>query len=235
MKLSTTIFAFVVLFCLLSFSDQPDPMAQLAKEYCGCSTRLGRIMPDTEEVMGGCMRIFTLGNPTFIAAEKAAFDAREGDDFSLRAADWSIVEQTIARTCDSCAFASKRVEAGQVSDLTQKLVQRRKELELDRHEESIAQTVFDMIMEERWDEITIYHEAPPRYEAQKEALAQSWTTLEYDPEVFTYTSNKEFTEDQLIYTYEFYVNGRSGMMHKIQIHFQKDAAFEKVQEIWMGN
>jgi hypothetical protein len=58
---------------LMSFGlQEEDPHIVLAEEYCGCVTRMGRIIPDPEQAMAGCLRNLHLGNPLFLAAQKAA-------------------------------------------------------------------------------------------------------------------------------------------------------------------
>ncbi len=240
MKIILTIPFFFLSLFITGYSQEstaaaPSPLETLSNEYCGCVTRLGRIISDPEEAMAGCMRIFTLGNPNFAAAESEAYQQASGDDFSLRQADWDIVGKCIDRSFEHCGFAQKRLEASQHQAVRARLLESRKSSLVDRLEEDIAQKMWALILEGKWDELGIYHDHSQQYEKDKIALKESWAAFFYNPEVHTYTSEKEATADQLVFAYKFYEKGRSGIALQVQIRFKLNATFEKVVEIWIGS
>lgn len=238
MRITLIIFAFFVGYSLAAFSQEetpPTPMETLSSEYCGCVTRLGNIVGDPLEVMSGCLRIFHLGNPNFAAVDAETYNNTKGEDISLLEANWATIGKTIDWAFENCGYVKKRADASRKEEIKAELLERRKEAQVEHREEEVAKEVMDLIFDDRWDEIGFYCNRPMQYAAQKESLQDKWIGFDYTPDLHSYTTNKETTDDQLVFTWQFYQEGRTGIAFRVQIRFKADAAFEKVAEIWMGS
>lgn len=235
MKSFVKLFALIVLVFMLGFTSEPTPMEKISKEYCGCVTRLGNIVGDPAEVLSGCLRIFHLGNPNFAAVEQEVFENNNGEDISLIETNWQTIDNTIDWAFENCSYVKKRVDASQKEEIKADMKERRKTALVDHREEEIAKEVMDLIFDDRWDELGIYHDRPMAFEENKASLKDMWTGFAYTTDLHTYTMKKETTDNRLVFTYTFFQEGREGIALRLQIRFKADATFEKVDEIWMGS
>jgi hypothetical protein len=221
---------------LMSFGlQEEDPHIVLAEEYCGCVTRMGRIIPDPEQAMAGCLRNLHLGNPLFLAAEKAAHAEATEADFSLREANWQIVENTLNWSFQNCDFVSKRLDMTQRAEVVERLLEERKALELDRREQEIAEAIMANILEDKWEDNTIYQEHPLRYTQQLDSLKKIWEDFGYSDKIHTYRMRRITDGGQLVFSYEISQENINGILQKVQVHFHKGATFEKVKMVWIGS
>lgn len=237
MKITLTIFTFLFALMLTGFSQNdslPTPNETLANEYCGCVTRLGRIIGDPVEVMIGCLRIFHLGNPNFAAVDAETYANSKDEDVSLIEANWATIGKTIDMAFEKCAYVQKRVDASQKDEIKAKLLEMRKTAQVEQREEEIAKEVMDLIFADKWEEIASYYDRSMQFAETQESLKDMWTAFAYTADLHTYTSKKETTDNKLVFAYKFYQEGREGIAFTIQIRFKADGTFEKVQEIWMG-
>jgi hypothetical protein len=235
MKSLFKFFAPIAFVFMLGFTPEPTPMEKLSKEYCGCVTRLGNIVGDPVEVLTGCLRIFHLGNPNFAAVEQEVFDNSQGEDISLIETNWQTIDKTLDMAFENCNYVQKRVDASQKEEIKAEMKERRKTALVEHREEEIAKEVMDLIFDDRWDELGIYHDRPMAFEEKKSSLKDMWNGFAYTTDLHTYNSKKETTNDKLVFTYTFFQEGREGIALRLQIRFKADGIFEKVDEIWMGS